>query len=233
MNGRKVPPLPSHEYVAHASVAPTLLPSPQRLLIVLDLNGTLLERSSCGTTIYERPWLQPFLSYCLTNHSVLVWSSAQRKNVNRMCEVIFRGKNKRDMLVTDWSRETLVDFNSRDFGQKIKVYKLLSDIWDNPDIQARNPNKDIAPWSQANTILVDDSEFKAQAQPWNQVLIPTYREKWRHHENRRDALGQVLAYIEEASKWSDVSAFMKTRAFVADKEWAWDWENKKSLVKNA
>ena len=150
-----------------------------------------------------------------------------------MCEVIFRGKNKRDMLVTDWSRETLIDFNSRDFGQKIKVYKLLNDIWDNPDIQARNPNKDIAPWSQANTILVDDSEFKAQAQPWNQVLIPTYREKWRHHENRRDALGQVLAYIEEASKWSDVSAFMKTRAFVADKEWAWDWENKKSLVKNA
>ena len=42
-------------------------------------------------------------------------------------------------------------------------------------------------------------------------------------EGGKDVLGQVVAYLEEARMWADVSAFVKRKRFVVDGEWRWDW----------
>ena len=228
-------PFPSKEYIAQASAVPIRLPNTQPLLIVLDLNGTLLERSDAGKTIHERPWLKHFLNYCLVNHTVLIWSSARASNVDLMCTSIFKDiPNMRKRVIAEWSRETLVEITHRDYDRKAKVFKVLTDVWDNTTIQSRTPYPETAPWSQANTILVDDTKGKAQAQPWNHILIPTYEEKDRQHEKEtRQGLVQVLSYIEEASWYSDVSAFMKWKPFVADSAWAWDWQSAHPLRKDS
>lgn len=43
----------------------------------------------------------------------------------------------------------------------------------------------------------------------------------------RDVLGQVVGYLEEARKWSDVSGFAKHRRFEID-QWQWEWQKEKS-----
>ena len=71
------PPSPTSAYLNDAHAISNLLPSPQRLLLVLDLNGTLLWRRRKSQKYTPRPCLPKFLEYAFTNHSVLIWSSAQ------------------------------------------------------------------------------------------------------------------------------------------------------------
>src|SRR3954468_11877820 len=48
-------------------------------LIVLDLNGLLLDKK----TSTGRPYLRDFLNFALDNFHVVVWSSAMKKTVDR------------------------------------------------------------------------------------------------------------------------------------------------------
>ena len=41
----------------------------------------------------------------------------------------------------------------------------------------------------------------------------------------RDVLGQVVGYLEEARKWSDVSGFVTQGPFEVDAGWRWRWQN--------
>lgn len=43
----------------------------------------------------------------------------------------------------------------------------------------------------------------------------------------RNVLGQVVGYLEEARKWSDVSVFVRHRRFEIDAGWRWEWQKKK------
>ena len=70
-------PTPTPAYLGDAHADPNLLSSPQRLLLVLDLNGTLLYRPRASQNYTPRPCLSNFLNYAFANHSLLVWSSAQ------------------------------------------------------------------------------------------------------------------------------------------------------------
>lgn len=82
-------PTPTSAYLSDAHATPNLLSSPQRLLLVLDLNGTLLCRSLASQNYTPRPCLSNFLEYAFANHSLLVWSSAQPYNVKGISELLF------------------------------------------------------------------------------------------------------------------------------------------------
>jgi hypothetical protein len=56
-------PKPTEEYLEQASLPPRRLTGPKKLLIVLDLNGTLLVRSNRGSNYTPRPHVDEFLAY--------------------------------------------------------------------------------------------------------------------------------------------------------------------------
>ena len=221
-------PAPTTQYLHLANLPPKSLLEPQRLLLVLDLNGTLLYRNKASSSYRPRNSLNPFLDYCLTNHSVLIWSSATPTNVEGVCEKLFNPR-QRLQLLGEWGRDTL-DLTNAEYYQKCQVYKRLERIWEGRALRDSHPDHASGGrWSQANTLLLDDSATKAQAQPHNLVELPEFTRN-AELERGKDILGQVVAYLEEARMWEDVSAFAKRKKFTVDGGWAWDWDSGRNVV---
>ena len=223
-------PSPSVTYLNNAHAIPNILHSPQRLLLVLDLNGTLLHRSRASQNYIPRPCLHEFLQYAFANHSLLVWSSAQPFNVKGICTRLF-SQDQREMLLGEWGRDML-GLTSTQYKVRVQVYKRLDSIWDNENLQRLHPGSELGErWGQHNTLLIDDSLLKATAQPFNHVKVPEFVRGGSEKEGHgRNVLGQVVRYLEEARKWSDISGFVRRRPFAIDEDWRWPAEEAATLT---
>ncbi|MCJ1416256.1 hypothetical protein MMC32_002591 [Xylographa parallela] len=223
-------PKPTVAYLEQSSLPPRPLSKPTNLLLVLDINGTLLYRKKRTTIIYPRPSLAEFLDYCLKSHSVLIWSSAQPENVNLMCSKIF-SKAQRCQVIAEWGRDTL-ELSASDYHQNTQVYKRLDRIWESKRVQVHHPRYDQGErWSQKNTVLIDDSVLKALAQPFNLIEVPEFelRNGKFSDGDGTEVLGQVVAYLEELRAWEDVSSFMRGERFVLDVGYRWDWATERRV----
>ena len=192
--------------------------SARPLLVVLDLNGTLIYRPNKGSNFVARPKVNEFLHYLLNNHNVMIWSSAKPKNVERMCDKLFTTEQK-DQVVAIWSRDRL-RLPEGAYNQKVQVYKQLTWIWKDKKIQSANPNP-VDFWSQENTVLIDDSVEKAASEPHNIIRIQEF--EGRRDQMESDVLGQVVKYLETLRSEIDVSAYMRWEPFEFDPEEAFDW----------
>lgn len=173
-----------------------------------------------------RPYVNEFLRYLLKNHHVMVWSSARPYNVDPMCKKLF-SQEEMAQLVAVWSRDHLRLPNNV-YKEKVQVYKQLSWVWSDSAIQAKSS----ARWSQADTVLIDDSIEKAASEPHNIIEIEEFEGKGEQMEV--DVLGQVVQYLE-ALRWEkDVSAYMRSKPFAFDAGMSFDWapvvEDKSSLM---
>ncbi|MCJ1298143.1 hypothetical protein MMC08_000932 [Hypocenomyce scalaris] len=207
-------PIPTPKYISQASNPPSKLPEPQSLLLVLDLNGTLLMRKRASKSYTPRPSLEHFLAYCFEHHSVLIWSSATPGNVTGICSKVFSQKQRKKLL-GEWGRDTL-GLTPTQYMDRVQVYKNLDRIWDSESLSWKGVK-----WDQGNTVLIDDSALKASAQPHNLVEIPEFT---KEKEETSDVLAQVVGYLEEARTWEDVSTFIKDTPFRVDRGWANDWK---------
>jgi NLI interacting factor-like phosphatase len=124
-------PSPSYMLESTKPSIPLTDPSSSRKLLILDLNGTLVFRSShrprparrpfhrpyngydaprALRTAYPRPYMSSFTSYLFhpTTRSwldTMIWSSAQPHSVADMVNRCFG--NRKDELVAVWARDTL------------------------------------------------------------------------------------------------------------------------------
>ena len=223
-------PIPTAEYLSIAALSPQLAPRPQRLLLVLDLNGTLIYRQRASSKYSPRPSLQPFLDYCFANHSVMIWSSATPSNVSAVCAQVFSLERRRKLL-GEWGRDTL-DLSNVEYYAKTQVYKRLDRIWDGVALRNSHPDAERGGrWGPANTLLLDDSVLKAQAQPYNLVEVPEFTRPGQHgqQEESQEVLGQVVAYLEEARSYENVSAFVRAKRFAIEAAPLWDWKKSRRL----
>jgi hypothetical protein len=199
-------PQPSPLYLWNCARPPQLTPYPQDLLIILDLNGTLLYRpkSNRPTHFVARPFAQKFLSYVLSNFHVMVWSSAQPKNVEVMCQRLFTPQD-RSQLLGLWARDKL-GLSKEDFGKRVQVYKRLDRIWSDPEIQAKHPwAAQGGRWHQGNTVLLDDSVEKSRSEPHNFVEIIEFTGA---PENEH-ILRNVAEYLSTLRMQADVSSYIR------------------------
>ncbi|KAL8843103.1 MAG: hypothetical protein Q9170_000233 [Blastenia crenularia] len=220
-------PIPGASYLNQSATPTSKLPAPQPLLLVLDLNGTLLYRPKASSAYKPRPSLEPFLAHCISNYKVLVWSSATSPNVTAVCSKIF-SPEQRTLLLGEWARDTL-DLTPRQYRAPVQVYKRLDRIWGTNRVQRAHPGHPYGGrWSQKNTLLLDDSVLKASAQPYNAVVVPGFlKGSGEQREDGKEVLGQVVAYLEEARKFDDMSSFAKRQPFRVNEGWGWDWEEKR------
>ncbi|CZS73277.1 unnamed protein product [Fusarium graminearum] len=204
-------PEPTPEYLAQASLAPERLSQPRRILVVIDLNGTLLHRPNKKRpfNFTERPHATAFLNYCIETFHVAIWSSARPENVERMVEKLLAPEQREQCLVT-WGRDSF-NLSPEDFNSKVQVYKRLTKIWTDPRVMAAHPRaSEGGVWDQTNTILVDDSFEKGRSEPFNTLTLPEFDGLAGEIPN---VLPQVHDYINELSYQADISRFVRRSPF--------------------
>lgn len=206
-------PDPTPEYLLLASHPPFLLPHPRSLLVVVDLNGTLLHRPNrhSPTRFIERPCARAFLSYCVNTFTVVIWSSARPQNVSNMCKQLLTPEDSAKVVAT-WGRDSF-GLSSSDYIRRVQCYKRLAALWNDPVIAASHPKGE--KWSQLNTVLVDDSAEKARSEPFNLVQIPDFQ---GDAKEPGFVLPQVHDYLNTCSQQTNVSAYIKNQPFRANPE---------------
>ncbi|KAI9689518.1 MAG: hypothetical protein M1822_010169 [Bathelium mastoideum] len=200
-------PSPSAQYLAFARARSNRLDRPQRLLVIIDLNGTVLFRPDRRQPrdFIARPKVTEFFQYLFANHAVMVWSSARPPNVKSMCERLFTPDQAKQLVAT-WARDTL-GLSSQQYNNKVQVYKRLDQVWRSTNFaDPQGPQ-----WSQANTLLIDDSLEKAKGEPFNAVQIEEFKGDLSERSKGRGVLEDVILFLEDAKWWDNVSSFVKNR----------------------
>ncbi|UPK94992.1 hypothetical protein LCI18_005927 [Fusarium solani-melongenae] len=207
-------PNPTPQYMAQAHLEPHRLAQPRRILIVMDLNGTLLHRPNKRRPFHfvERPHAKAFLSYCLDTFHVAIWSSARPDNVSKMVDQLLT-PDQRERCLLVWGRDTF-GLCKADYDAKVQVYKRLTSVWSDPRIMAAHPAVQTGgKWDQTNTILVDDSLEKARSEPFNLLQIPEFSGLSTEMPN---VLPQVHDYLNNLAHEADISRFVRQSPFKLD-----------------
>ncbi|KAF7504827.1 hypothetical protein GJ744_001693 [Endocarpon pusillum] len=202
------PPAPTATdlYLAQARLPVIRCAAPKKLLVVLDLNGTLLVRPNRmkPREFSIRPGVHQFLDYLFDHHIVMIYSSAQPDNVKAMVDALV-SKKRAKALAAIWGRDKL-DLTPEQYKKKLQVYKKLDKVWEDDRIQATCSAKQR--WNQTNTVLVDDSHLKALSQPHNLIQVTEFTKKKLNRQERKreqEVVASVRAKLEEL-KWTlDVS----------------------------
>ncbi|KAM7214944.1 HAD-like domain containing protein [Rhypophila decipiens] len=202
-------PDPTPEYLAQASSPPTSLPTPRPILVVIDLNGTLVFRRDPKRRPHIctlRPHAEAFLSYCFAHHKVAIWSSAQPKNVEIMVKSLLPKQEQRDQLIVNWGRDKF-GLTEEDSRRRIQCYKRLTKLWMDESVMATGY------WNQSNTVLIDDSIEKARSEPYNAITIPEFMGNLKE---KPVVLKLVQEYLDILARQADISSYIKLHPFKAD-----------------
>ena len=216
---RTVSPPPTPEateaYLSQAKLPPIKRATPRKLLVILDLNGTLLARPHLRnpTEFITRPGVDFLLQYLFENHIVMIWTSMHMKNARPIVSQLL-DKVQVGGLAAFWARDRL-ELSREQLHAKVQVYKKLDQVFADKMIQSAYPDEEYGAgeWDQSNTILVDDSNLKALAQPHNLLQIPEFKaqapkqpkvlETWRR--NQKSILCSLILKLDELKYQADVS----------------------------
>lgn len=214
---------------------------PQDKLLVLDVNNVLLRRvhesklvesgfqkqadKTVGKMhIFLRPHARDFLKWCSEKYHIVVWSSAMRHNVQHMVELAFRDLDITPVAVLDQTDCDETGEMDPSTPGKPLMLKNLTKVW------AHEKVSKFGCFGPTNTLLVDDSPYKAAVNPDNTAIHP---QGWNGPDDKdpssNDALGvcgdvrRVLAMVAESDDvpgavikvngayWKDASSCEITR----------------------
>ncbi|KAG0199427.1 hypothetical protein BGX28_007324 [Mortierella sp. GBA30] len=217
------PITPSYKTIA--SQAPVTLEKPQKLLVILDLNGTLFYRNKSNKrSVTARPHLTQFLDFLFERCRVMVWSSAQPHSVEAMLSFGFgRRVSKLDRV---WSRDHF-RLPPADYRKKVLTIKDLEFVWKGIEKEKKNSSASSS-WSdafkahheekysvqfdQTNTVLIDDSKHKSQLQPHNGLVLRDFDHDLARAGTDHELL-KVRKYLEKLVYQQNVSAYMRLHPF--------------------
>ncbi|KAK6349703.1 hypothetical protein TWF696_005982 [Orbilia brochopaga] len=212
-------PPPSLEYLQLASEPSALVENPakRRLLIILDLNGTLFYRNRLRNGLKDkytpvaRPGLSSFFEYIFREHYVVFFSSAMQATVLHLLQSILKPEY-RSKVTRIFTREDM-GIPEEYYHHKVSTFKRLTMVW--RSLKLHHHTWD---FSQRDTVLLDDSPDKAATEPHNHIEVPEYTQDL-HVQGGDWVLRRAAGYIEEARKWENVSSYMRANPFDAAKDY--------------
>ncbi|RMZ88610.1 hypothetical protein DV736_g4170, partial [Chaetothyriales sp. CBS 134916] len=175
-------PSPSQSYLKHTNKQPERLAHPRKLLVLVDLNGTLLYRprvnkaGQCRREHILRPGARELISYLFDNHAVMVYTSAMRRNAVPCVDALLKhlAPAQRSQLIGIHPREQL-GLSHAQLNAKVQVYKPLEPVWGLRTVQASAKKHGCRSWDVTNTVLLDDSVEKARANPHSLLQVPEFK----------------------------------------------------------
>jgi hypothetical protein len=210
-------------YMDLANLPPVKLDAPKKLLVILDLNGTLFyspDQHYKNRSYIKRPYFVPLLLFLYANCRVMIWSSATRQRVNSMLTGGgFTGVEKIDRV---WNREHL-QLRFKDLHRKVLTLKDLEFVWSAIEAerakampeQLLEGGKYEFRYDQTNTVLIDDSPHKTQLQPHNCMIVPDFDSSRVQCGDDQELL-KVIHYLNDLLYQDNVSAYMRTSPFNSD-----------------
>lgn len=194
----------------------------RKKLLVLDVNGLLAdivpnERVQyqpdtiiSTKAVFKRPFCDDFLQFCFERFNVGVWSSRTKKNVERVLDFLFRNKGYKLLFCWDQSHCTETGYNTVENKEKPLLLKELKKLWEkqDPDLPWERGEYD-----ESNTLLLDDSPYKALRNPPNTAIFPYTFEYWHKTDNALAAKGHLRLYLERLAAAENVQKFVEQHPF--------------------
>ncbi|GBB83370.1 hypothetical protein RclHR1_01010011 [Rhizophagus clarus] len=218
---------PTKQYLNVTSIPSIILVQPSPKLIILDLNGTLVFRKKTKKTrkVTLRPFLKEFIDYLFTdgNFLVMVWTTARPENTKIMVDLIF--ENQKEKLIAIWSRDKF-GLSKREYERHTVPFKDLDMVWNYFNSQIANGNlskntlknsSELSTLDPTNTVLIDDSRFKTQLQPFNAIHPCEFDLKCSRNGDDSE-LKKIIKYLEVIKYQSNVAAYMKDNPFSVQEE---------------
>ncbi|XP_039064494.1 uncharacterized protein LOC120209599 [Hibiscus syriacus] len=216
--------------VKENNFSPTLHPSfqrncisrPKKKLLVLDLNGILVDvvQIPCklephaivnGKGVFRRPFCDEFLDFCFMTFNVGIWSSRVHKNVTGVLDLLMNEEQRRE-LVFCYGRNlcTMTKFKTLENEDKPLVLKELRKLWDKqlPNIPWKKGEYD-----ESNTLLLDDSPYKALRNPANTAIFPYPYQYTDAADCSLEPGGDLRIYLERLAEADNVQKFIEQNPF--------------------
>ncbi|KAG2633797.1 uncharacterized protein LOC120660103 isoform X3 [Panicum virgatum] len=194
----------------------------RKKLLILDLNGLLADINQDyhnvhkadakvkDKLVFTRPYYDDFLRFCFQNFELGIWSSRKRENVNRVVNILMRKLKHHLLFCWDMSYCTVTGCNTIEKKGKPLVLKELKKLWnkEDPDL----------PWEQgefspSNTLLVDDSPYKALCNPPNTGIFPLPYSYRNQSDNSLGPGGDLRMYLERVAAADNVQNFVRDNPF--------------------
>ncbi|KAG0197687.1 hypothetical protein BGX28_008798 [Mortierella sp. GBA30] len=151
----------------------------------------------------------------------MVWSSARAESVRAMLNA---GLSKKAIQKLDriWDRSHF-NLHDVDYSRKVLTLKDLEFVWEEIEAERANATeKELSSgqkydtcFDQTNTVLIDDSEEKAQLQPHNCIVLKTFDEALARDGTDNELLN-VIEYMRVLQYQRNVSAFVRSLPY---REW--------------
>ncbi|KAL2523019.1 uncharacterized protein Fot_26942 [Forsythia ovata] len=194
----------------------------RRKLLVLDVNGLLADivmpaPKDCiadtrilGRAIFRRPFCDEFLKFCFEKFDVAIWSSRSKRIIEKVVNYLLGDLQHKLLFCWDMSQSTQTSFKTLENVHKPLVMKELKKIWEKYD-----PN---LPWekgyyNESNTLLLDDSPYKALLNPLHTAIFPYsyhYKDK---SDNSLGLGGDLRVYLEDVLKCDNVKKYVEQHLF--------------------
>ncbi|XP_022016884.1 uncharacterized protein LOC110916461 isoform X3 [Helianthus annuus] len=195
----------------------------RKKLLVLDVNGLLVDIVAdppdeahkpdtriAQKAVFKRPFCDEFLEFCFQRFSVGVWTSRTRKNINRVLDFLMRDTQRQLLFCWDQSHCTDTGFNTIENSGKPLLLKELKKLWEKQD-----PNLpwDRGAYDESNTLLLDDSPYKALRNPPYTAIFPYTYSYLDTQDNDLGPNGDLRNYLERLAASDNVQTFVEQNPF--------------------
>ncbi|KAK4426253.1 hypothetical protein Salat_1393800 [Sesamum alatum] len=196
--------------------------STRRKLIVLDLNGILADvvrppPRNCtsdikifGAAVFRRPFCDDFLRFCFQNFDVGIWSSRSKTIIRRIVDYLLGDLKDKLLFCWDMTYCTRTRFKTLENCHKPMVFKELTKIWgsDNPNLPWKKGD-----YNESNTLLLDDSPYKALLNPSHTGIFPSSYSYVNKNDNSLGPGGDLRVYLEGLVKSESVQKYVEQHPF--------------------
>ncbi|AES66023.1 uncharacterized protein [Medicago truncatula] len=211
--------------ISQCSVERPIISNSKNKLLILDVNGLLADCVSDVPNgyyqpepdfwvrrrkVYKRPFCDDFLRFCFDRFHVGIWSSRAKCNVDDVIKHLMGKSASRLLFCWNQSHCTTTKFSTVENKEKPLVLKELRKLWEKLE-----PG---LPWEkgefhESNTLLVDDSPYKALVNPMHTAIFPY---SYRYHYTKDSSLGpkgDLRGYLERLAMADNVQEFVSRNEF--------------------
>ncbi|BFG26520.1 hypothetical protein CerSpe_127940 [Prunus speciosa] len=208
--------------ISNRSIVRTPVCDVEKKLLILDINGLLADIVSpppkglasdkriAGRAIFKRPFYLDFLKFCFEHFEVGVWSSRSKRIVERVLDYLMGDMKHKLLFCWDLSHCTATGFRTLENRHKTLVFKELRRIWEKHDPSL--------PWekgvyNESNTLLLDDSPYKALLNPAHTAVFPHPYTFQRGSDTSLGPGGDLRVYLEGLAAAENIQEFIEQEPF--------------------
>ena len=153
--------------------------------------------------VYDRPHMREFIEWVHERFEVGVWSSANSRNTKNLVNYVWGAHASKVAFV--WGQERCSDIGKDPSGEGRRplFLKELKHVW------SMKKNTGLSRFNETNTLLIDDSPYKAIRNPKNTAIHPRgYTVKERDTDDMLSERGALRQYLDRLSSSASIPEFV-------------------------